>query len=157
MMNFRGWRAGSAETWLAERHTFCSSSLNRMAGSRQMFLIQGPAGPREREAKHHAVLPGLCNQNSEGTTASPERGGEAGGRQWRRYPEALTLGTRTVLSKCPGASGMGYLLIPGSITTHLHPGIQRKLSFTRKRAGRGLLAGTISQGEVRTLRVLGIS
>ena len=55
-----------------------------MAGGRQMFLIQGPAGPREWEAKHRAVLPGLCNQNTEGTTDFPQRGGAGGKRQGRR-------------------------------------------------------------------------
>lgn len=84
MMNFRGRRTGSAGTWLAKRHAFCVSSLNRMAGGRQMFLIQGPAGPREWEAKHRAVLPGLCNQNTEGTTDFPQRGGAGGKRQGRR-------------------------------------------------------------------------
>lgn len=42
--------------------------------SRQLFLIQGPAGPKEWEAKNSVVQSDSCNENLVGTSAMLFRG-----------------------------------------------------------------------------------
>lgn len=104
---------------------------------RQLFLIRGPAGPREWEAKHSTVPPGPCNQNLEGTSAVPQSGGMSGGRPWRGTLRTRSLGTQAESNKSPDAERRGGLQIPSSVMTHFHPGILRKFGLTRGRAGGG--------------------
>ena len=80
------------ESWDLAYRTACILGNQRKqsgvgGGGRQLFPIQGPAGPREWEAKHATALPGPCNQNTKGISTIPQRGRASGMRPWRGDPE----------------------------------------------------------------------
>lgn len=67
-------------------------------GGRTAVFHSGPRGPGEWAAKYSAVLPGLCNQNTEGTSVFPPR---------RKRREAL--------EEDPRALRLGHKLSPADV------------------------------------------
>lgn len=107
MAHFRGLRAGHAGTWAAEQCAFRVPSLNRLReGGHTAVSHSGPKGPKEWEVKYSAESQaGPCNQDTEGTSASPPRAGQ----------EEMRGGGGHVPSKCPDVLGTGnysYLTLP---------------------------------------------